>query len=220
MKSDFLREEGTFRDDRLFFVGCDDRYAPDQYFSFFRISRIKVTVFPAEDNRSHARYVVERMKDVEREDDDEVWVILDTDHCIRDDHFHSYELALSEARQCGMNVAISCPCFEVWLASHHWDLNQLVNEGLTTARDFNEKLKQALGYDKCRLKPEDFTFETLPDAYRRAKTRDEDVAGGDRPDGITTRVYQLWHNILVKASIVQLPDALKELAMEVRSENL
>lgn len=216
MKNAFSREEGAFRDDRLFYVGCDDHYAPDQYFSFFRIPRIKVKVFPALDDKSHAQYVVDRMKEVECEEGDEVWVLLDTDHCIKDGHFHSYELAISEARSRGMNVAISNPCFEVWLACHHWGLDELVKEGLKTAKDFNGKLEQSLGYDKCNLRETDFTVETLPDAYRRAKTRDGMVSDGDKPDGVTTRIYRLWHNILQKAAFSQLSDSLRALAREIR----
>lgn len=218
MSGDFVRGEGEFRDDRLFFVGCEDRYAPDQYFSFFRIPRIKVEVFPAVDDKSHAKYVVERMKKVkvDCEEDDEVWVVLDTDHCIKEGHFHSYEQALSEARRSGMNIAISCPCFEVWLACHHLNVDQMVSEGMWTAANFNEKLADAIGYDKTKLKSSDFPIETLPLAYRRAESRDEKILGGDKPDGVTTRVYKLWHNILLKASFAQLPDSLKELAAEIK----
>lgn len=219
MKSDLSRFEGAFRDDRLFFIGCDDRYAPDQYFSFFRIPRIKMEVVPASDDRSHAKHVVEKMKDVMREceEDDEIWILLDTDHCVKDGHFRSYELAISEARQCGMNVAISKPCFEVWLASHHWELESLEREGLSSARDLNDKMKAEFGYDKTRLNAKDFPVESLPDAYRRAQKKDSRVAGGDKPASMTTRVYKLWHNILAKAAVSQLPESVNKLAAEIRN---
>ncbi len=219
MKADLSRSEGAFRDDRLFFIGCDDRYAPDQYFSFFRIPRIKMKVFPASDDLSHAKYVVEKMKDVlcECEKDDEIWILLDTDHCVKDGHFHSYELAISEARQCGMNIAISRPCFEVWLACHHWDLEELERGGVCSARGVNDKMKEAFGYDKTKLNAKDFPVQSLPEAYRRAKKRDSAVMGGDKPDGVTTRVYRLWRNILVKASLSQLPEPLNRLAEEIRN---
>jgi len=219
MKAEFSRSEGAFRDDRLFFIGCDDRYAPDQYFSFFRIPRIKMKVFPASDDLSHAKYVVEKMKDVmcECEKDDEIWVLLDTDHCVKDGHFHSYELAISEARQCGMKIAISKPCFEVWLACHHWDLDVLEGEEACSARGLNEKMRDVFGYDKTKLHAKDFPAETLPDAYRRAQKRDSEVMGGDKPEGTTTRVYKLWHNILAKAAVAQLPESLNILAEEIRN---
>lgn len=62
-----------------------------------------------------------------------------------------------------------------------------------------------------------FTIETLSDAYHRAATRDAEVAGGDKPDGVTTRVYQVWHNILLKALASQLPDSIRGLADEVKA---
>ena len=211
-----VRKEGEYRDDRLFYIGCDDRYAPDQYFGFFKMPRIKICMVPEADNLSHAHYVLEKLKPIKCEADDEKWMVLDTDHCTKDNHFESYEKALSEARRLGIHIAISCPCFEVWLAFHRSTVDEVVK--LTTADACSKHLSEvANGYDKTKLRSDAFTIETLSDAYHRAATRDAEVAGGDKPDGVTTRVYQVWHNILLKALASQLPDSIRGLADEVKA---
>ena len=210
-----VRQEGEYRDDRLFYIGCDDRYAPKQYFGFFKMPRIKICVVPADDNVSHAQYVLEKLRPIKCEDDDEKWMVLDTDHCTRDGHFESYEKALSEARRIGIHVAISCPCFEVWLALHYSTVEEVAK--LVTAEACAKHLSNvANGYNKTQLREDAFVVESLPESYHRAVAMDVEVAGGDKPNGVTTRVYQVWHNILLKTLASQLPDVLKELATEIR----
>lgn len=209
------RDVKEFRDDRLFYIGCDDHYAPDQYFGFFRIPRIKVVVVPATDDRSHAKWVLEKLLACDVEEDDELWMLLDTDHCTESQHFRSYELAISEARIHGVKVAISKPSFDVWLALHHIDADELA--ACRNADEVGNVLRAKLGsYNKIQLREGDFPVETVPSAYDRAKNQDAKVSGGDTPTAVTTRVYQVWHSILSKASTSQLIPALRELTLRIR----
>ena len=174
-------------------------------------------MYPAVDNLSHAKYVLEKLRAVEVEEDDERWMVLDTDHCIEDGHFESYEKALSEARQLRIRVAISHPSFEVWLALHYSDFADM--EGLASADDFGKHLKQVMGgYDKTQLKMENFPIQRVLLAYVRAKCRDAEVAGGDKPEAITTRVYKIWKSILSKALFSQLSGELRDLARQIKDE--
>lgn len=212
-----VREEGEFRDDRIFHIGCDDRYAPDQYFGFFKLPRVKILMYPATDNLSHAKYVLEKLKEVEVEEDDERWMVLDTDHCIEDGHFESYEKSLSEARRLRIQIAISRPSFEVWLALHYSECADMAN--LVTADDFGAHLKCVMGgYNKTHLKKEDFPIELVPLAYARAKSRDAKVAGGDKPEVFTTRVYKIWESILSKTLFSQLSGELRDFARQIKDE--
>ena len=74
------KDPEILRDDRLFIVACDDTYAPKQYFGFFRLPRVHVHVQETTDGSSVAQYVLERLLSYEYEDDDELWMLLDTDH--------------------------------------------------------------------------------------------------------------------------------------------
>ena len=204
------REEGELRDTRLFIVACDDTYAPAQYFGFYQIPRIKVYVIPTIDGTSAAKHVLERLLSVEHEEDDELWMLLDTDHYIEEGHFQSFVQALQEARQRGINVAISKPCFEFWLLIHHRDEQDVKH--LRNAAETEAILRQTLGsYNKRALREEHFPVDSVVSACQRAKVIDEPTAASDRPQANTSRVYRLWESVLAKSAPAQLPDEFKEL---------
>lgn len=112
------RDTGSLRDDRLFIVACDDTYAPKQYFDFFRISRVQIHIVPTQDGISAAEHVLHRLLEFVHEEDDELWMLLDTDHYASGTHLASLMSAIREARRQGVNVALSKPCFELWLLLH------------------------------------------------------------------------------------------------------
>ncbi len=201
------RHEATFRDDRLFIVACDDTYAPKQYFEFYEIPRIKVHVVATEDSTSAAQHVLNRLLQYDHDEDDELWLLLDTDHYASGSHLPGFITAISEAKQRGVKIALSKPCFELWLLLHHVDESEVVD--LVDASAVETKLRATLGeYNKKRLKEKHFPLEKIPAAFRRAERLDSSVAGGDIPGGNTSRVYLLWQAIIDKALPSQLPAPL------------
>ena len=205
-----VRDAQTYRDDRLFIVACDDTYAPKQYFDFFRIPRVQVHVVPTEDGTSAAPHVLERLLRIEHEADDELWLLLDTDHCLQGTHLAGFIQALRDARQQGVNVALSRPSFELWLLLHHVDEAALGN--LLSARDVELRLREVLGeYNKTRLKPEHYPIANVREACARAERLDATAAGGEIPQANTTRVYRLVKAIVSSALLQQLPPELRSL---------
>ena len=208
-----IRDTDSLRDDRLFIVACDDTYAPKQYFDFFRMVRIKVHVIetPKEDTSSHATHVLERLQKFEYAEDDERWMLLDTDHCTKNGHIKSFKRAIKDAVNQGIKVALSKPCFELWLLLHHIDESAVAL--LKNAQETEDALREALDgqYNKTKLKPEHYPLSTVRNAYRRAEKLDEVTAGGIIPKGNTSRVYLLWRAILAKSLTSQLPSELKDL---------
>src|SRR6266849_4751622 len=87
------RDSDSLRDDRLFIVACDDTYAPKQYFEFFKIIRVKIHVVATQDGTSAAEHVLERLRNIDHEDDDELWMLLDTDHYTTGSHLKSFTTA-------------------------------------------------------------------------------------------------------------------------------
>lgn len=211
------RDKQQFRDDRLFIIACDDTYAPEQYFAFFSLHRVQVHVVPTVDNDSHAIHVLARLKEVEYSEGDQRWLLLDTDHCIQDAHQKSFSAALQEAKQAGINVALSRPCFELWLLLHHAEQADLAEIAqLKNAREVEAALAAKLGgYNKTRLKAEDFPISSLVRAINLARQLDASVAGGDIPVANTSRVYLLWLALIEQASPNQLPEALRALKVVV-----
>src|SRR5580658_7392417 len=100
------RDTGSLRDDRLFIVACDDTFAPKQYFNFFRLTRVQVRVVETQDGSSAAAQVLGRLLRYDHEEDDELWMLLDTDHCTQGAHLASFVGALQEARRQRVNVAL------------------------------------------------------------------------------------------------------------------
>lgn len=208
-KRPIKREAGRLRDDRIFYVACDDTYAPKQYFDSFAISRIKIHVVPTEDGGSVAKHVMTRLEDLECDQDDERWMLLDTDHCTTGTHLPSFLSAIKDARKKGIRVALSKPCFEIWLLLHHLrDMAHLST--ICNAADAERLLREAIGeYNKTRLKAEHYPLEKVMFAFENAVAIDSKVGGGDVPDGVTTRVYQLWQAVVSKALPSQLPIELQ-----------
>jgi len=205
-----IRDADSLRDDRLFIVACDDTYAPKQYFDFSKISRVRVYVVSTEDGTSVAKSVLSRLLAFDHEDDDELWMLLDTDHCIEGTHFSGFITALKDAQRKGVQVALSRPCFELWLLLHH--VNESAVIALKNAGEVEKALRKVLGgYNKTRLKHEHYSLESVYQACLRAERLDGAVSSQERPEANTSRVYQLWKAIAEKALPSQLPDELKQL---------
>ncbi len=203
------RGRDALRDDSLIIVACDDRYAPKQYFGFFQVRGVHVHVEPVSDDKSHPKHVLQSLLEIEHEKGDERWLLLDTDHLTTDGHVHEFMLALEEARRLRVRIALSSPCFEFWLLLHHSDGAELNTRA--RAEEVERALRKAAGsYNKTRLREEDYPPERVVAACKRAERIDGAVAGGDRPQSNTTRVYQLWHSILTNALPWQLPAPLAE----------
>jgi hypothetical protein len=206
------RDSLSLRDDRLFVVGCEDTYAPVQYFGFFRLSRVQVFVVGSKEGRSAANHVIERLLSYKREceADDELWMLLDTDHYISGSHMRNFKRAIKIARQNKVKVAVSRPCFDLWLLLHHVDENVTVN--LSNATDVARAIRTKLGqFNKANLKPDHYPLASVVGAYRRAERLDSTAGHEDIPPKNSTRVYKLWQAIIEKSLESQLPGPLASL---------
>lgn len=188
------RESQTFRDDRLIIIACDDTYAPKQYFSFFKIPRLQIVVIEAPNGQSSSNHVLQRLDEFSYEEDDERWLVLDTDHNISGTHQKTFTATLQAAKQKNINVALSRSCFEIWLLFHYLTAEEIAPLG--TAKEVEQKLKGVLGaYDKTKLQFKDFPIHKLKEAITLSKAHDLTVGGGDIPTSTTTRVYKIWESI-------------------------
>ena len=153
------------RDARLFIIATEGRKTEKQYFSMFGNNRCQVRVIPNEDNKSAPTYILQQLKDFKREfqlkADDELWLMVDVDR------WGDKNLA-SVSAQAGHNkfqLAVSNPCFEVWLYLHHNDLDHQPIK----AKEMKQKLRDLLGgHNSSRLEPGKFSGK-IDDAISRAK---------------------------------------------------
>jgi hypothetical protein len=102
----------------------------------------KIHVVPTPDGSSAASHVLERLLRFDHDEDDELWMLLDTDHCVRGAHLARFVGALAEAKRQRVNVALSKPSFELWLLLHHVEETAL--GALPAAKDVEEALRAKL----------------------------------------------------------------------------
>ncbi len=204
------RAPDRLRDDRLFIIACDDTYAPKQYFDFFKLPRVQIHVVPTTDGTSVPGAVLERLLSFEHEDDDELWMVMDADHLLHGSHLRGIVCALQDAKKKGVRVALSRPCFEIWLLLHHMEETLLAQ--LTDARDVETALRTQLGeYNKTNLKQLHYPLSTVALACKRAERLDQNVGGGMIPRANSSRVYLIWKAIAKKALPSQFPEELHSL---------
>jgi hypothetical protein len=136
------------RDARLFIIATEGRKTEKQYFSMFGNKKCQVHVITNKDNRSAPAYILAQLKafkdEFQLKEDDELWLMVDVDR------WGNRNLA-SVAAQAGhnkFNLAVSNPCFEVWLYLHHGDLDDQPG----SAEEIKRRLRNLLGgYNSSRL---------------------------------------------------------------------
>lgn len=110
----------------------------------------------------------------QRGDFDEIWCIFDVDQ------HPNLKQAVTEARRSGIYVALSNPCFELWLILHQQDQTAALH------RHQAQRLAANLGItDSKRLQPGaiDILLTGYPDAKRRAEAlRVRHVGNDSGPD--------------------------------------
>lgn len=154
------------RDAQLFIIATEGAKTEKSYFEIFQDSRIKVEVITTEgDNKSAPQYVIERLNEFAQQydfgEEDTLWLVLDVDRW----GAKNLSLVCREAKQKKYFLAISNPCFEVWLCLHLNDLDP--ND--RTCDHFNKRLRLILGsYNNSNLDTAPFV-EHIEDAIRRAK---------------------------------------------------
>ncbi len=194
------REEKTFRDDRLFVIATEDTHAPDQYFRVFGNSRIQVRILPTErgSGLSSPAHVLERLDGFQAEfewhEDDEFWLMLDTDHWVEASHIAGLTRVCAEAVEKGFQLAHSNPCFEIWLLLHFAGPD--TGEQFGKCKDVELRLNDILGgYSKRRIGPDRFTPEAIEMAVARAEKLDG--APDDRwPRKTGSHVYRVVKKLL------------------------
>jgi hypothetical protein len=196
-KRPIARPPSAVRDARLFVIACDDKYAPKQYFEALRNSRIQLLVIPAESD-SAPQQVVNRLLSFKQrgewEDSDQFWMIIDRDHHFEGNHVNQTKQAILRATQNGASIAVSNPCFEVWLLLHHEDLTE--RYAFETADNVVSALKKACnGYDKCNIDPMKYDEQRRRTATARARQLDSSQ-GTMCPQDPGSHLYKLMEEII------------------------
>lgn len=165
------REDGIVRDASLIVIASEDTYAVEHYFQRFRTTRVQVRVLPTEDGRSSPAAVVQRLdeysKNFQLSDTDELWACIDLDHWARGGHLPNLSEVMSLCRQKGYRLAISSPCFELWIYLH---FSVAPTPPVSSCHDMTALLRAVVpGYTKKDGPPIPLTLNHVMAAIARAQ---------------------------------------------------
>lgn len=191
------RESGVVRDASLVIIASEDTYAVKQYFARFRTCKVQFVILPStDDGMSSPEHVLTRLchavDEHATEPGDSFWLCIDRD---RWDHA-TLSHVISECHARNFNVAMSNPCFELWLLLHFRD----VSETLKTCEDVRKQLLLLLGgYGKQCCKSIGITENMVHEALCRAK--DMDRESSPLLTTTATHVYKILEELLQRDSI-------------------
>lgn len=122
---------------------CEGAVQEKEYFGFFKqiSQRTGITVLPPENNESAPKHSLKRAQKYEREEqlniEDNLWIVSDVD---RWEDRDLGKVAKECKRRSNWHLAISNPCFEVWLLMHFMDVSEDDTSG-GACKPFKKALK-------------------------------------------------------------------------------
>lgn len=182
--------EGKHKDARLFIIACEGKRTENDYFSALEKGqrRIRTIVLPADErNLSAPKHVVERavrhLESYQLQEDDELWLVLDTDRWSTTKLREVDQLCKSNS----WSLAISNPCFELWLYLHY---AEMPDHPPTTSQGWKALFRQVApsGYRPPELIPR------INYAVARAEALETDPSN-DVTGELQTNLYRLGRAI-------------------------
>ncbi len=204
----------AFRDARLVVIASEGKDTERIYFKAlakeYANPRVHVHVLERsedEKNNSSPEHVLKQLNDYKTqyalEADDELWLVVDKDSWT--DGMLSRVAAVC-AKDAAMNMALSNPCFELWLLLHLEDATSLTPEEYKMWLENRRKSKNADPYLKVRLRQKLGSYHessydapalvvNVETAIERARRLDK--GPDDRwPQTLGTRVYLLAESVV------------------------
>jgi RloB-like protein len=181
------------RDSRLFVIVAEGE-REDEYFRYFheQNQRVQIKIVPREGQSSAPKLFLNRLNKYQEDglwspqDNDVLWFVLDVDRWERE---HIQELIDACERDKQWYIAISNPCFEVWLLYH-------IEDNLETIGD---NLKHEL-HLRTQATGKGIPFNFCPKiAIGAANAKKNDSSPSQTfPNHKQTKVYQLAEQLLEK----------------------
>ena len=214
-RNSLMRERReAFRDARLIVIASEGKDTERIYFKAlakeYTNPRVHVHILErseAEQNNSSPDHVLKQLNDYksqyELEADDELWLVVDKD---RWTEAMLSRVATECSQEVAMHMALSNPCFELWLLLHIEDSALLTPEEQKQWIENRRKSKNGDPYLKVRLRQKmgsyhESSYDALTlianveDAIERARALDKNP--NDRwPQTLGTRVYLLAESVM------------------------
>ena len=193
-RTKLLPRQVYVRDARLCVIATEGSNTEKQYFEgLFGSAKLKVEVLDSGlTGLSAPGHVLARLSEFEErydlDADDERWLMVDIDR----NRPQFMSRVCQEAVQKGFQLAISHPCFELWLYLHFEDGSPPDN----SCKVWEQRLRTRLGgYNKSKLDLSLFTREAVSEAIDRAVALDANPEAR-LPISNGTRVYRVVSRLL------------------------
>ncbi len=185
------------RDTRLIIIATEGERTEKQYFDIFarKSTRVQIKVLETEDGESAPKHVLRRLKqyraDYQLGKSDELWLVIDKDRWPDE----QLSQIAAESNRSHFGLAVSRPCFEVWLYLHHSDPPAEMY-GMSS-NQVEDALRTLLsGYNPSNLRVDQFE-PRIGEAIQRARALDTSPAAR-WPNQLGTRVYLVILSIKTK----------------------
>lgn len=211
-----VREGGFLEAEKMFVLSYEGKVSEKKYFEDFRKSElfndsglIEIISLKRPQNRGSDPISVKKLlQEAKREyhfkNTDEFWLIIDRDDW-EEIHNHNFDKLVDDCKkENNFFLAMSNPCFEIWLILHLKDINEydedekqriIVNEKISNSKNYIDKVLseiQGRGYNK---RPNPRTFLPLTrTAIKRAKELDN--KNEDYPKQLGTHIYKLIEKLI------------------------
>jgi hypothetical protein len=185
-----------FRDHSTFLIVAEGE-REDAYFNYFngKKQNFQVELVPRDLNASAPTHFINRFKKYKKEqrwiasEKDKIWFVLDTDEWKRN---QIEELISYCKKNNALNIAISNPCFEVWLLYHLLeDLDEIDATKLKSELALQAQKKGIKGYHPTLFYP--FFEKAILNAKQKDTNKEHPF-----PNPKQTKVYQLAEQLLEK----------------------
>lgn len=198
-KRPLKRTAGALRDSSLVVIATEGSHTEKQYFGLFKSSRVQVFVLPTKDTKSSPEHVLKRMTGFETHseigDGDVLCLMLDVDRW----GDKKLSQVCGQASDRGYMLAVSRPCFEVWLLCHFDEPDAdwtNCSEVITHIRKIRGK------YNKSNLDLSWFHQDNVTAAIERA-SRIDTSQGKRWPQSVGSHVYRVVEEILKRGGSVE-----------------
>jgi hypothetical protein len=197
-RTSLLPRQAFVRDASLILVATEGRYTEAAYLELFQSSRLKIVPIPAtERDDSAPQHVLGRMNAyvtenrIQWQEGDQCWLMLDVDRWKP----FILDAVCREAAQKGYGLAVSNPCFELWLILHFADADPTAD---ADCKAVDARLTTVMGgQGKRHCDPALYTAEALRAATERAQTLPDARPEGQRwPARPGTDVWKLAARLL------------------------
>jgi len=211
-----VREGGFLEAEKMFVLSYEGKVSEKKYFEDFRNSElfndsglIEVISLKRPTNRGSdpinvKKLLQEAKKEYRFKDTDEFWLIIDRDDW-EEIHNHNFDNLVDDCKkENNFFLAMSNPCFEIWLILHLKDINEfneeenrriMANERISNSKNYIDTVLsqiQGRGYNK-RPNPRIFLPLTKI-AMSRAKELDDE--NQDYPKQLGTHIYKLIEKLM------------------------